>query len=129
MHRFCHRNTIANHVRFWGNHQYAPSDGSGHDPTVLSHHVRWLVEDYFLILRSRFEWLYALLARMEKPLHREEAALLRRLLRNLRKRRLDLGGAGADEQKYYPLLPMMNILIAIAGLYSEQGPNVMTHNA
>ena len=66
---------------------------------------------------------------MGKPLHREEAALLQRFLLNLCKRQLDLGGAGADEQIYYPLLLIMDILIAIAGLYFEQGPNVMTHDA
>ncbi|KAL3826601.1 hypothetical protein ACHAXA_010526 [Cyclostephanos tholiformis] len=109
---------------------------------VFHHHLHYLVEWRMELTRDRASWLYALLARMEKPLHREECVGVRMLLRECCRRRWELkippptmritgdeegeavrGGdndpkreGGAREQ-----LALLNTLIAIAGVYFEQG--------
>ena len=65
------------------------------------------------LTRDRATWLYALLARMEKPLHREECVGVRMVLRECCRRRWELG---TREE-----LALLNTLIAISGVYFEQG--------
>ena len=86
---------------------------------VLMHLTSWVVEDDFPMSYHRALWLYALLARLEKPLHRNESALLRSILRTCCKLR-------AVEKNCSNTLPLLNVLIAIVGVYFEQGPQVMS---
>lgn len=83
---------------------------------VLSHHLHYIKEGYEISF-NRGRWLYGLLARLQKPLHREEASSLIDLLRELcmiRKR-----SNGGDES-----LKMLNTLIVIIGIYFEQCCNI-----
>lgn len=80
---------------------------------VLAHHVRW-VDDEDSLTDARARWLYAILARLEKPLHRDVLAVLRRLVKRL----LVLRAALADTD--HPCLPKLQLLIVVAGLYFGQ---------
>jgi len=48
---------------------------------LVAMHVRWL--DSRALSRNRALWLYALLARLHKPLHRDTCAVLRQLVKRL----------------------------------------------
>mmetsp|Transcript_8575 Transcript_8575/g.10836 ORF Transcript_8575/g.10836 Transcript_8575/m.10836 type:complete len:392 (+) Transcript_8575:92-1267(+) len=112
---------------------------TGHDPTtsllsqfdqiivrrVLDHHTYYISQGY-AITKHRGTWIYALLARLEKPLHRDEAAVLSSLLRELCRVRNELkienlmksemmDGSGARG-----ILSILNSLIVIVGMYFEQ---------
>lgn len=67
----------------------------------------------------RAEWVYALLARLEKPLHRDDAAELFGLLKNLTlaRSKIDL----SRDEKDRNVLSKLNVLIVIVGVYFEQG--------
>jgi hypothetical protein len=95
---------------------------------VFHHHVHYLVEWKMTLSRDRATWLYALLARMEKPLHREECVGVREVLRECCRRRWELelpagegGGDDDDSKRAREQLALLNTLIAIAGVYFEQG--------
>jgi survival of motor neuron protein-interacting protein 1 len=111
---------------------------------VFHHHMHYLVEWRMDLTRDRAMWLYALLARMEKPLHREECVGVRMLLRECCRRRWELKlppmttttvttttmGEEAGKRDNDDLmmrggaweqLALLNTLIAIAGVYFEQG--------
>eukprot|EP00816_Leptocylindrus_hargravesii_P000869 CAMPEP_0196828512 /NCGR_PEP_ID=MMETSP1362-20130617/94718_1 /TAXON_ID=163516 /ORGANISM="Leptocylindrus danicus, Strain CCMP1856" /LENGTH=206 /DNA_ID=CAMNT_0042209193 /DNA_START=190 /DNA_END=810 /DNA_ORIENTATION=+ len=79
---------------------------------VLAHQIRWIEEDWNMT-NARGSWIYALLARLSKPLHREDAAMLRRLLKKLCRLR------NAVEQD---IVSVVNVLIVIVGRYFEQAP-------
>mmetsp|Transcript_1755 Transcript_1755/g.3870 ORF Transcript_1755/g.3870 Transcript_1755/m.3870 type:complete len:447 (+) Transcript_1755:121-1461(+) len=132
---------------------------------VLSHHVSYLLGDdygggdaygggsgdygggYYEITSNRARWIYALLARLSKPLHGNDAALLRSLLREccVRRSLLILGddarshdgsggggnssssGDGSGERERngdMEKVAMLNTLIAIVGVYFEQGGGI-----
>lgn len=80
--------------------------------SVLSHHLYYIKEGYDISF-NRGRWLYGLLARLQKPLHRDEASLLMDLLRELC--RIRKRSNGGDES-----LKMVNTLIVIIGIYFEQ---------
>lgn len=98
---------------------------------VFHHHVHYLVEWKMALTRDRATWLYALLARMEKPLHREECVGVRMVLRECCRRRWELelppaAGEGYDDdddskKRTREELALLNTLIAISGVYFEQG--------
>lgn len=83
---------------------------------VLSHHVYYIKEG-FEISYNRGRWIYALLARLQKPLHRDEASLLMQLLRELCIIRKNASG---NEES----LKIVNTLILIVGIYFEQCSNL-----
>jgi hypothetical protein len=68
---------------------------------------------------ARAQWLFALAARLEKPLHAELAAACRGLLRHCAA--LRAGAAGAGD----PLLPRLNVMIAMAGAYFGQDESMV----
>ena len=96
---------------------------------VFHHHVHYLVEWKMALTRDRATWLYALLARMEKPLHREECVGVRGVLRECCRRRWELelptgeekGRDDDDSKRAREQLALLNTLIAITGVYFEQG--------
>lgn len=69
----------------------------------------------------RGQWLFALAARLEKPLHPEVGAALRAVLRHCCKLRSGVAGA-AD-----PLLPLLNVLIVTAGAYFGQDEQLCSY--
>ena len=69
-----------------------------------------------------YPWLYALLARLAKPIHRDDAVTLYRLLKHLTFLRAQIpvpGTEGSDRS----FLATLNVLIVIVGIYFEQGGN------
>jgi survival of motor neuron protein-interacting protein 1 len=90
---------------------------------VLSHHVHYLCAGW-VMTRSRGLWIYALLSRLEKPLHRDDASLLRKLLRELCRLRAQLAlpvrMEGQELTSEEITLSITNILITIIGFYFEQ---------
>jgi len=79
---------------------------------ILSHHVHYM-EEGWVLSKKRTAWIYALLARIERPLHRDDAAMMHDLLKECTKRRAT---CHCEEQ-----LAMLNTLISIVGIYFEQG--------
>ena len=75
-------------------------------------HCGWLGR--CALSRNRALWLYALLARLEKPVHRDTAAVLRELVKRLCVLRDALPDARAPEAA-----PLMALLV-VAGRYYEQ---------
>lgn len=98
---------------------------------VLSHHVYYLSEGWALTV-SRGQWIYALLSRLEKPLHQDDASTLRKLLVELCRIRAEINFECDDEDKLSMkrrLLALHNVLITVIGVYYEQAgglENVMT---
>mmetsp|Transcript_9719 Transcript_9719/g.21916 ORF Transcript_9719/g.21916 Transcript_9719/m.21916 type:complete len:551 (+) Transcript_9719:168-1820(+) len=129
---------------------------------LFHHHVHYLCEWKFPLTQSRTKWIYALLARMEKPWHREECCAVRKVLREccdrrwelvipadpsmpssssgsldekkpvvdskpLGKKNMESGGesTGKNEEggcsEAWEQLALLNTLIAITGIYYEQG--------
>jgi survival of motor neuron protein-interacting protein 1 len=83
---------------------------------VLSHlsyyiHLGWSVHT-----NRRLEWMYGLLAALEKPLHRDDAATLFSLLKDLTSIR-----ATIDCVQDRKGLARLNVLIALIGVFFEQG--------
>ena len=73
----------------------------------------------YAMTTNRARWVYGLLARLAKPLHRDDAAAVRQLLRECCVRRAGLdakNGARAGRE-----VSLLNTLIAITGIYFEQG--------
>jgi survival of motor neuron protein-interacting protein 1 len=116
---------------------------------LFHHHIHFFCEWKSPLTRNRAAWIYALLARMEKPWHREECSAVRRLLRECcaRRHRLILpdGESTSDladgidveskqstsdtkssleqdrDTKVWEQLALLNTLIAVTGIYYEQG--------
>ena len=65
------------------------------------------------------EWIYALLARLEKPIHRDDAAVLFGLLKNLTLARSKIDPNEIDQERSN--LAKLNVLIVVVGIYFEQG--------
>ena len=110
---------------------------------LFHHHVHYLCEYKLPLTPNRSKWIYALLARMEKPWHREECCAVRSVLRECCARRYELflppaspisasASGGKTDDKPHPAaneveseaweqLAHLNTLIAITGIYYEQG--------
>jgi len=82
---------------------------------VFSHLVYYVQEGWPPSSLYRAKWLYALLARLDRPIHREDAAYMYSLLKSLTQRRAQLAAAERAE------LARVNTLIVIIGIYFEQG--------
>jgi gem associated protein 2 len=73
-----------------------------------------------------YPWIYALLARLAKPIHRDDAVTLYRLLKHLTFLRSQIPEPNRDAtpESTSPdrtFLSTLNVLIAIVGIYFEQG--------
>lgn len=122
------------------NQENVPSDG--YKPTtsllfqidqvltrvLFHHHVHYLCEWKFPLTYKRASWLFALLARMDKPWHRDECCAVRRVLRECCSRRWELslptegeGSTTEENDKIWEQLALLNTIIAITGIYYEQG--------
>ena len=83
---------------------------------LLSYHVDWLETSE--LSPANGGWLYGLLTRLEKPLHRDVVAVIRQLYRRccyLRK------ALNVDSPSFDGTLASLNVLIAITGAYFGQG--------
>ncbi|TMW55935.1 hypothetical protein Poli38472_008583 [Pythium oligandrum] len=80
---------------------------------LLTYHTEWL-ETTEAVSRARAAWIYALLARLDKPVHAEVAAMIRQLLRRCWQLRNDL------QDTTDTLLKPLNILISITGDFFGQ---------
>lgn len=83
---------------------------------VLSHLCYYVQEGWSPCTKQRSAWIYALLARLERPLHRDDAALLYGLLKELTRVRASID-LDSDKEN----LAQLNVLIVLLGLYFEQG--------
>ena len=93
---------------------------------VLGHHALYLTDGGVVMTTSRAMWIYALLARLSKPLHGDDAATMGVILRECCRRRngLRLRGAEGMEEEDAPsreTLRLLNVLIAVVGVYFQQG--------
>lgn len=90
----------------------------------LAHYVRtgWSPSN-----AQRSAWVYALLARLERPIHRDDASVLYGLLKTLCQVRSEIeirkddGGDRTNNNTRNTQLARINVLIAIIGVYFEQG--------
>ena len=93
------------------------SDSFGLDQVAITRRILKLakkIEQDQLLDISDASGLYALSARLERPLHGDMAAVYRGILRRCCEWRSGV------EDRYDPLLPHLNILIVIAGAYFGQ---------
>jgi survival of motor neuron protein-interacting protein 1 len=109
--------------------QHVPPEG--HDPSVqlllqmdqvmvrrvLSHLAHYVQDGWSPSSKQRSIWFYALLARLERPIHRDDAATLYGLLKDLTLSRAKLDVSHINQNE----LARLNTLIAVVGLYFEQG--------
>ena len=102
---------------------------------VLSHLVYYVASGWSPATPARARWLYGLLARLEKPIHRDDASVLYKLLKRLSHQRAELkvstrddgrgtAGNGSSQDAVQIRLARINVLIAIVGIYFEQGGGV-----
>ncbi len=84
---------------------------------VLSHLVHYVQDGWSAGSKQRSAWLYALLARLDRPIHRDDAATLYGLLKDMTLTRANLKVSQDNQEE----LARLNTLIAIIGLYFEQG--------
>ncbi|CAB9526389.1 Survival motor neuron (SMN) interacting protein 1 (SIP1) [Seminavis robusta] len=85
---------------------------------VIAHLAHYICHEDYRISSKRSLWLYALLACLEKPIHRNEAAVLYSLLKTLTHRRASMTMSTTTND---PLLAHINTLIVLVALYFEQG--------
>ena len=86
---------------------------------VLSHLSHYVCEGWSPLTPQRSSWIYALLARLEKPVHRDDAAVLFGLLKVLTLARSKVNADDRDG------LSRLNTLIVLIGIYYEQGGGVV----
>lgn len=83
---------------------------------LLGYQVDWLENS--LVTPQHAKWVYGLLARLEKPLHRDSVAVIRQLYRRCCYLRKMLSIDNAD---FDTALASLNVLIVITGAYFGQG--------
>ncbi len=81
--------------------------------TLLQHHIEAL-EQLSSITLARSRWLFALAARLETPIHADTGAAFRGMHRRC------VTWRAAVHAPQDPLLPLLNVLIAVAGAYFKQ---------
>lgn len=95
---------------------------------LLSHHLQFLTCGCSASVK-RLKWIYAVLSRLEKPIHRDEASVLMALLREMCRVRASIdfacndGDNGEDDNKLLEkkeIVKAANVLILLIGAYFEQ---------
>ncbi|CAD7702208.1 unnamed protein product [Ostreobium quekettii] len=85
---------------------------------ILQTHIHDLVQAKGReVTELRALWLYALLAKIHTPLHPEVLAAVRALFRHCAERRVCVADGSQEERD---MLPRLNLLIAVSGLYFGQ---------
>lgn len=82
---------------------------------VLGHLAHYVKEGWECCSPQRSSWIYALLTRLERPIHRDDAVVLYGLLKKLSHER------AAMQLHRRSDIARLNVLIAVIGLYFEQG--------
>ena len=99
---------------------------------VLRHLIHYITQGWSLQSKALTCWIYALLARLERPLHRDEACLLYQLLKQMTQDRIKIrsvdllicsssSSRDGGMSRYDTELAHLNLLISIVGIYFEQG--------
>lgn len=101
---------------------------------VLGHLVHYILQGWSLQSNALAGWIYALLARLARPLHRDEACLLYQLLKQMTQDRSKIdctdlmiyscssnNNNNGKTSRYDAELAHLNLLISIVGIYFEQG--------
>ena len=93
---------------------------------VLSHLSYYVHEGWSPETPQKSAWIYSLLARLERPIHRDDAATLFGLLKKLTLVRATLKVHAADDYQATASgdrteLARLNVLILLIGVYFEQG--------
>jgi len=91
---------------------------------VLAHNIRWLKNSR--LANRQAVWLYALLARLEKPLFQDTAAMVRELYRHCCIERARLPETFSDSDDMEASLAALNLIITITGSYFGQGEGCIT---
>ena len=108
----------------------------GHPPTVrlllqmdqvmirriLSHLTHFVHLGWSVGTGRRSEWIYALLARLEKPIHRDDASVLFGFLKDLTQARSKI--TDFEDETSLACLAKLNVLITLVGLYFEQANGI-----
>uniref|UniRef100_M4C4K0 Gem-associated protein 2 n=1 Tax=Hyaloperonospora arabidopsidis (strain Emoy2) TaxID=559515 RepID=M4C4K0_HYAAE len=81
---------------------------------LLDYHAAWLSEEMTSLSRARAVWMYALMARLDKPVHAAVAATIRQILRRCWTLRCEL------ETPSEVQLKSLNVLIVITGDFFGQ---------
>ncbi|KAF1333544.1 Gem-associated protein 2, partial [Globisporangium splendens] len=89
---------------------------------LLAYHTDWLEEEGVLLSRARAVWIYALLARLDKPVHAGVAATIRQLLRRcwLLRNEFSSSDDDDDDDVWALRLKSLNVLITITGDFFAQ---------
>lgn len=89
---------------------------------VLSHLYHYVHLGWSVVAGNdrRGEWIYALLSRLEKPVHRDDAAVLFGLLKDLTLARSKIDFT-SDREGDRKKVAKLNVLIVLIGVYFEQG--------
>jgi hypothetical protein len=90
---------------------------------LLAYHVEWLEHLHLTPIRS--QWLYSLLARIEKPVHQDSVAMIRQLYRRCSFLRSTLS---VNSEIFDQELAFLNVLITIGGSYFGQGEEYTSFN-
>jgi survival of motor neuron protein-interacting protein 1 len=85
---------------------------------VLGQLAYYVKEGWSPCCPQRAAWIYALLARLERPIHRDDAAMLYGLLKKMTLVRAEMK---PNEEQGRADLARLNVLIAIVGISFEQG--------
>ena len=89
---------------------------------LLAMHTNWLNSTE--ISEAKGQWLYGLLARLEKPLYQDSAAVVRQLYRRCCILRSQLAGAETQRCPTFDVdIAALNVLISITGGYFRQAEN------
>ena len=114
------RRVLAHHVSYVCDGVDGDGDGDGDGEEVGGYN-----HTTYAMTTNRARWLYGLLARLAKPLHRDDAAMLRKLLRECCIRRAGMrvegDGTTAGVGGSQTVVSRLNTLIAVVGIYFEQG--------
>lgn len=97
---------------------------------VLTQRVLLYIIDYvdeFSLSTTACEWIYALLTRVEKPLHRDAVAALRQLFRRCCKLRTQLTTFEIGTPMFEESLASLNLMIAITGNYFGQDESLQNY--